>query len=161
MSCCGRGGSWFKNCGGGGNTKLRHTWYEGIQACKARSKFNTGMGQQLNGAQQKDIDASQSAGRASYRAVIAAANTITFMSVNTSTPMSDTTPIVTSSYTPDMSITKSTLMLMNTPTNILMTSSTHTSASTSITPQNMKIHYRKPMFYIHSLFIIVFVVLFC
>ena len=34
-SCCGRGGSWFGNCGGVGHIKLGHTWYEGIQACKA------------------------------------------------------------------------------------------------------------------------------
>merc|ERR1719305_1436371 len=37
ISCCGRGGSWFKNCGGIGNIKLHHTWYEGIQACKTPS----------------------------------------------------------------------------------------------------------------------------
>merc|ERR1719201_3088543 len=30
-SCCGRGGSWFRNCGSVENAKLVHTWYEGIQ----------------------------------------------------------------------------------------------------------------------------------
>merc|ERR1712113_1138023 len=35
-SCCGRGGSWFRNCGGGGNSNLDHTWFEGIRACKTR-----------------------------------------------------------------------------------------------------------------------------
>jgi surface protein len=33
MSCCGRGGSWFRDCGSGGNSKFGHTWSEGIQAC--------------------------------------------------------------------------------------------------------------------------------
>ena len=34
-SCCARGGSWFKNCGDAGDTKVDHTWAEGIQACKS------------------------------------------------------------------------------------------------------------------------------
>ena len=37
-SCCGRGGSWFRNCGASGSAKFTRTWYEGIQACKARSE---------------------------------------------------------------------------------------------------------------------------
>merc|ERR1719506_1195424 len=52
-SCCGRGGSWFKSCGGTGNTRLQHTWYEGTQACKARSRSRIAVGQQENTAQQK------------------------------------------------------------------------------------------------------------
>ena len=35
LSCCARGGSWFKNCGESGDTKLDHTWVEGIQACNS------------------------------------------------------------------------------------------------------------------------------
>ena len=46
ISCCGRGGSWFKNCGTAGNTQLEHTWQEGIRACKARTQSKTAMGQQ-------------------------------------------------------------------------------------------------------------------
>ena len=34
LSCCARGGAWFKNCGGAGDTQFDHTWLEGIQACK-------------------------------------------------------------------------------------------------------------------------------
>ena len=34
LSCCARGGAWFKNCGDVGDTKFDHTWIEGIQACK-------------------------------------------------------------------------------------------------------------------------------
>ena len=36
MSCCGRGGSWFGNCGSAGNAFFGHTWSEGIRACKGR-----------------------------------------------------------------------------------------------------------------------------
>ena len=53
ISCCGSGGSWFKKCGGAGDRKLEHTWFEGIQACKARSRSNIVIGQHLNAAQQK------------------------------------------------------------------------------------------------------------
>ena len=63
-SCCGRGGSWFKNCGSPGNTKLAHTWSEGIQACKAsleQSKLALGQ-PQLNPAQQKRTHASNDVG---------------------------------------------------------------------------------------------------
>ena len=34
LSCCARGGAWFKNCGDAGERKFDHTWAEGIQACK-------------------------------------------------------------------------------------------------------------------------------
>ena len=134
MSCCGRGGSWFKNCGGGGNTKLRHTWHEGIQACKARSHSKTIIDHEHRGVQQKDTDSSQRADMASYRAVFAVAKTFTFTSVNTSTSMSYRTPIVTSTYASDnVSITTSTLTLMtNDPTDIEVTSPTHAAVSTSI-----------------------------
>merc|ERR1711981_200440 len=48
-SCCGRGGSWFRNCGSVGNAKFQYTWYEGIQACSAQSFI----GQQLDGDQEE------------------------------------------------------------------------------------------------------------
>ena len=34
LSCCARGGAWFKKCGDFGDTLFDHTWHEGIQACK-------------------------------------------------------------------------------------------------------------------------------
>ena len=34
LSCCARGGAWFKQCGDVGDAQLHHTWSEGIQACK-------------------------------------------------------------------------------------------------------------------------------
>ena len=41
ISCCGRGGSWFGNCGSVGYETSGHTWYEGLQACKARRPSHT------------------------------------------------------------------------------------------------------------------------
>ena len=119
-SCCGRGGSWFKSCGSGGNTKRHHTWSEGIQACKTRSQSKTVIGQQLNLGQQKNIDFSQGAHVTNYKTVMAATKTFVFTSVSTSTPMlgtaARTLTAITSTYTP-------------------MTPSTRTSASTSIIKQ--------------------------
>ena len=34
LSCCARGGAWFKKCGDAGDTEFDHTWVEGMQACK-------------------------------------------------------------------------------------------------------------------------------
>ena len=48
LSCCGRGGSWFRTCGSGGNSNLAHTWSEGIRACKPR--------EQLIGVQNSSFD---------------------------------------------------------------------------------------------------------
>ena len=36
LSCCARGGAWFKNCGDVGDMKFDHTWAEGFQACKSK-----------------------------------------------------------------------------------------------------------------------------
>ena len=36
LSCCARGGSWFKNCGDVGDSTFEHTWGEGVQACKSK-----------------------------------------------------------------------------------------------------------------------------
>ena len=37
LSCCARGGAWFKKCGDAGDSNFEHTWVEGIQACKGKS----------------------------------------------------------------------------------------------------------------------------
>ena len=34
LSCCARGGSWFKHCGDPDDSNFDHTWYEGIRVCK-------------------------------------------------------------------------------------------------------------------------------
>ena len=41
LSCCARGGAWFKNCGDTNEKDFDHTWAQGIQACNgfARSIF--------------------------------------------------------------------------------------------------------------------------
>merc|ERR1712010_143649 len=54
-SCCGRGGSWFRNCGSAGNKKFGHTWFEGIQACKqwVSSKRSAAAAYQIMNAAEK------------------------------------------------------------------------------------------------------------
>ena len=34
LSCCGKGGSWFKKCGRADNPKFKHTWSDGTKACE-------------------------------------------------------------------------------------------------------------------------------
>ena len=50
MSCCAKGGSWFGKCGGADDTSVDHTWYEGVQVCKARQS-QIAVGQQLRASQ--------------------------------------------------------------------------------------------------------------
>ena len=51
-SCCGRGGSWFGNCGSADNTKVEHRWYEGLEACKTRTQLKIANGRKSNVAQE-------------------------------------------------------------------------------------------------------------
>ena len=60
LSCCGRGGSWFGNCGSVGEANLDHTWHEGIQACKTR-QFQSVAGHQLEAYQAKSNSSSDDA----------------------------------------------------------------------------------------------------
>merc|ERR1711927_134877 len=53
LSCCGRGGSWFGNCGSAGSGKLYHTWYEGVHPCKTLAHSKAAIGRQANAAQQQ------------------------------------------------------------------------------------------------------------
>ena len=80
-SCCGRGGSWFRNCGSAGNAKLDHTWYEGIQACKTRSQSKASIGRQSNAAQQRT--SSNGHGMSNLKAVIEPENTTTDITTTT------------------------------------------------------------------------------
>ena len=41
LSCCVRGGSWFKKCGNP-DSNSEHTWDEGILACEGKSKSTSG-----------------------------------------------------------------------------------------------------------------------
>ena len=147
ISCCGRGGSWFRNCGSVGNTKLHHTWYEGIQACKART-------QQPVVARQKETGSSQGDDMINYKVVITATKTVPFTSGSIS---ADKKSMITSTYTPyntPISLSVHTLMV-NTPSNTLITPSTHTSVSTSITTHGLEILFKITV-HINLLFIIVF-----
>ena len=125
ISCCGRGGSWFGNCGSAGNTKLHHTWYEGIQACKTRSQFKITIGQQSNAVPR--LKAYNGAGVANST-VIMHAKTFALASTNVPTPMSDKTTNITPAHTP----------MFNPANNSLMFSPSRASGSTSITVQGCK-----------------------
>ena len=53
-SCCGRGGSWFGNCGSADSTKVEHRWYEGLEACKTRTQLKTVSGEESNAGEQRN-----------------------------------------------------------------------------------------------------------
>ena len=109
ISCCGRGGSWFGNCGSNGNAKLDHTWYEGIQACKTLSQSTTAIGRQSNAAQQRN--SSNGPGMAKSKAVITPANAFLSTSTNTSTSILVRTPcIIPVGVSMNMFLSKSTHM---------------------------------------------------
>ena len=86
-SCCGRGGSWFRKCGGAVNTKLHHTWYEGIQTCKTRSQSKSVIAQYLNATQGKGIVGSSSDGvdMRNFKSVFTVTKSFTFTSSDKTT----------------------------------------------------------------------------
>ena len=90
-SCCGRGGSWFRNCGRAGSAKLRRTWYEGIRTCKTRTQLKTASGQQSHSAQQ--LNSRDDFGTANSKAVIRDVETFPLALANTSTPIPVINPI--------------------------------------------------------------------
>ena len=148
ISCCGGGGSWFRNCGSTGNTNLDHTWHEGIQACKGhQSQSKIAIGQQLNAGQHNVFDSSNSDGKAEFKVVITYTNTSVTHSIVTpirtphsaSTSYNDVTTnskaippvlVVTSVMT-----TSSRAPMDHTSTSMLINTSTGTPTSTSIAPQ--------------------------
>ena len=109
-SCCGRGGSWFGDCGSAGNSNLGHTWQEGIQVCKGR-QFQTALVQQLH-AFQSNTGASSIASvmntNTGSQAVAVATHVVTLTRVNSSTPILGTIDVFAkaSTITPaDTSVT--------------------------------------------------------
>ena len=115
-SCCGRGGSWFKSCGGASsNTKLHHTWYDGIQACKARSHSKSTIGPPVNAAQSKTNESSNLANSKKFSTAV---NTFKLTPVNTLPPTLDITLIITPANT-----------LAFTLANSLMTDPAHTASA--------------------------------
>ena len=131
-SCCGRGGSWFNNCGGAGNANFDHTWFEGLQACRAWPQSKIETSQQVVAAQQKSDVYSNDVGVAVSRAVDASSYTFSSMSINK--PMAklgEISTITQSITTPSgKSIDTSTHTSIN--TSILTTDSAHTLVSTSV-----------------------------
>ena len=107
-SCCGRGGSWFRNCGSAGNSKYDHTWSEGIRACNSLAQSKTAIDQGLT--------------------------TIIPTAVNRSSPM----PMVTLVDTPLMAlanapVTKLDDISINTSVHTLINTSFHTSTANAST----------------------------
>ena len=95
MSCCGRGGSWFGTCGSAGNSNTKHTWYEGMQACKPREQSKTVNRFWPNGTQQNSMESYNGTGMVNSNEVnTTAAKTFAFSSAQTSTPMLDTAVII-------------------------------------------------------------------
>jgi len=92
QSCCGRGGSWFRDCGSAGNKKVGHTWFEGIKACKAKNK---------NKAQSKRAIGEESAD-SSDGAVEAIVTTAKKFAFTSGTPI--TKPVPTSKANPSPKI---------------------------------------------------------
>ena len=68
ISCCGRGGSWFGKCGSVGDTNIDHTWHEGLQACKGRTRF----GHKVQKAQEQRNGSANGDSSANAKAVITA-----------------------------------------------------------------------------------------
>jgi len=93
-SCCGRGGSWFGNCRGTGNTKLDHTWYEGIQVCQTWAESKIAFGRQSNAAQQ--LNSPNGAGVANFKTNTTSDSRYTAYSTGTTTTTGTiTTALVT------------------------------------------------------------------
>merc|ERR1712224_883756 len=92
-SCCGRGGSWFKDCGSGGNSKFGHTWSEGIRACKTLAQSSkTGIDQRY--AMQQP-NASTGPGVVNLKAITTAAKISTFTPANAPTTTLPSTILLT------------------------------------------------------------------
>ena len=116
MSCCGRGGSWFGKCGSAGNTKLGHTWHEGLESCKARSPPKIVISQQLNGADQDGSRSSNDVGSASSKTQVVSPKQFALTSASTTAAL----PIVASVGT-NTSTSHAALTIRNHASNTLQT----------------------------------------
>ena len=105
MSCCIRGGSWFKNCGAAGNTKVEHTWYEGIQACNTRRQSKIAL--QLNAAPENSHASADNADKViNPKAFIMAEMMFASAPANMSTRIPDVTGVMTSVNTSSTASTR-------------------------------------------------------
>ena len=152
VSCCGRGGSWFGLCGSAGKTQLRHTWHEGIQACKTRAQSRIVMGEQSNAAQQ--LNNLNGTAMANSNAVITAAKTFTLTSANTPISMPSTTAIVASAANASINVSDSRSIehyTGNAVTTIIARSVKMTTPTTSFMPTNMAINTSARMSFTNTL----------
>ena len=95
-SCCGRGGSWFGSCGSTGN--FRHSWHQGIRACRTRVHFKRAINEQSSAAEQ--LKYYHGLVTAKSKTITREAKTFAFVSGNTSsTAMVGTKPIFTPANT--------------------------------------------------------------
>ena len=101
MSCCGRSGSWIKECGGARHTRLQHTWYEGIQACRAQSQSRIVITQWENAAQPKGLDSFHGIGKADFREGIMPIEPVIISLSNMSASMASTKTVFTTAVTSD------------------------------------------------------------
>ena len=98
LSCCARGGSWFRNCGSARHTNLAHTWQEGIWACKAR-QAEVEMVQQLHASQTESNASAIDAGMGTKESM-AVAQMLTFARENTSVTLTHSAnPAIVNSMT--------------------------------------------------------------
>ena len=126
LSCCGRGGSWFGNCGVAGEANLDHEWSEGFQACKARSQSENVVDPQLHDTQHESNAMSNDADRINFTA---SANMVTSTLANLSTDSSTTTSLSMPT------ITAASVFMPHTSTDV---APVHTSEHTSMTAQGCR-----------------------
>ena len=91
-SCCGRGGSWFENCGSAGNVNFEHTWYEGIRVCNTGQHVAVGQ-QQYASHPQGNTSADDDVIGVDFKTVILAQPTFEPTSANTLQTEPAATPI--------------------------------------------------------------------
>ena len=136
LSCCGRGGSWFGNCGSAGEAKLDHKWSEGVEACKAWSQSKIVVGQQVDGAGDESKHSFHDVVEVNSNAsVIMRPDTLMFTTGSVSTPMLGKTSVTTSA-TKSVNTAIATVADANdTSMEVLITAAAPTSAGVSITTQ--------------------------
>ena len=140
-TCCGRGGSWFRNCGSAGNAKLHHTWYEGIRACKILAQSKTAISHQLNADQEKGIASSDDA-VTHTKGVLTTNNSLVPTSANKSTVRPDTHHIMasaTASTAYDIDTANSKTIDVTSTTKMISTPPYMSSSMSSMTRDNTPI----------------------
>ena len=155
-SCCGRGGSWFKNCGSAGKKRLQHTWYEGIHACKTRTRSRIVIGLHEHAVQQKGIDPSHSdEDKENYKAFITSAKPFAFATANISTSMT-MSDSVSAAYVTSSTNSKIIVEVVSAISPVSDNASTRMSTITSATNQGYEKSLISTLYTVDLLIIIVF-----